>query len=68
MADRGQLVTKMSKVGVNICQLWPSKDQIEAEPVAKRHHEVSASLALLLECYKVSESSRAVAPTGDKVL
>ena len=58
----------MSKVGVNICQLWPSKDQIEAEPVAKRHHEVSASLALLLECYKVSESSKAAAPTGDKVL
>ena len=41
---------------------------MQKQPVAKRHHEVSGSLALLLYCCEVSEGSRAVAPTGDKVL
>ena len=35
--------------------------------IAKRHHGVSSSLALLLWCCKDAESSRAAAPTGDKV-
>ena len=35
------------------------------EPVAKRHHEVSVSLALLLSCCEVSEGSRAATLTED---
>ena len=35
---------------------------------AKRHQEVSGTLALLLLCGEVSKGSRAAAPTGDKVL
>ena len=38
------------------------------QPVAKRHHMVSGSLALLLCCFEVAEGSRAAAPRGDEVL
>ena len=41
---------------------------LQDKRVAKRHHEVIGSLALICLCCEIYEGSRAAAPTGNKVL